>query len=716
MFMNHHIGISCLQKGLPGMSGGSGLGSGLTAQLAQQQQQLMAMVQTQSLLAAMQAQANANAQAQVHAQGRGKPMPSPLGGLLPTPLIPRTDRARDMQRQNRKRRNDGWGGGGGGNYGNKRERFDRNRGQQGNNRWGQNQQNRGRPGGVGAQNQQAKKAAAPDEKETKNNKAAEKELQEEETEEEGEDTQELDASQEEDKDDQEKGTVKDDIVNPDLPKSVNFIGEDVDSLMISLFDRQRSKYICQECKIICNLPTSFHKHLLGKRHARTVLENQGKEFDMDEFKSFSQGSAPAEKSETDEMTGCTKSDEREKVGTPEVSSPPPIQSPGVETNLDFVKYTCDTRKTAMKEGDIITISSVTQSRVKIDGFTSGRNMLGCEFVKAVSGFNCRLCKAFIRCGNDVISHIKGKKHQRNYQVQITKFVVAPQSTDEAAQLHINCEAHDVVDLDFGDIEHMNDDSLLTEEGEDELLGTPMATEEEELNDNPAEQTGVEESPANELTLSIIAPQLDYYPPLRTWRQNKGSALPTSNNSLMKALMLISMMLSSQESEDFIPLSVDEPVTSEEVDVPKSPLSITPRLTDSQDNEKEESQESEIPGSSQEEIEDITPKENTPTPTLAGSGRRGKKSVTRGGAGRGGAAREEGVVEDQGGVQGMPQVQEKLLKLKRKKQKMPTKTMMWTLWWALKSSMRLVMEKIRRKAIKTWCTVNSANDLCSGSLC
>ena len=88
------------------------------------------------------------------------------------------------------------------------------------------------------------------------------------------------------------------------------------------------------------------------------------------------GSAPAEKSETDEMTGGTKSDEREKVGTPEVSSPPPIQSPGVETNLDFVKYTCDTRKTAMKEGDIITISSVTQSRVKIDGFTSGRNMLG----------------------------------------------------------------------------------------------------------------------------------------------------------------------------------------------------------------------------------------------------------------------------------------------------------------------------------------------------
>lgn len=77
------------------------------------------------------------------------------------------------------------------------------------------------------------------------------------------------------------------------------------------------------------------------------------------------------------MTTGTESDEREKVGDQELlSSPAGAQSPGFETNLDFVKYTCDTRKTAVKEGNIITISSVTQSRVRIDGFTSGRNMLG----------------------------------------------------------------------------------------------------------------------------------------------------------------------------------------------------------------------------------------------------------------------------------------------------------------------------------------------------
>ena len=86
--------------------------------------------------------------------------------------------------------------------------------------------------------------------------------------------------------------------------------------------------------------------------------------------------APSKKVETESNLSPTKHDEKEKVDTPEASGPSAVQSPGAEGNVDFVKYTCDTRKTAMKEGNIITISSVTHARVRIDGFTSGRNMLG----------------------------------------------------------------------------------------------------------------------------------------------------------------------------------------------------------------------------------------------------------------------------------------------------------------------------------------------------
>lgn len=84
-----------------------------------------------------------------------------------------------------------------------------------------------------------------------------------------------------------------------------------------------------------------------------------------------------EKLETEQVTTGTESDEKEKEpGDQDLSSPAGAQSPDVETNVDFVKYTCDTRKTAMKDGNITTISSITQSRVQIDGFTSGRDMLG----------------------------------------------------------------------------------------------------------------------------------------------------------------------------------------------------------------------------------------------------------------------------------------------------------------------------------------------------
>ena len=85
---------------------------------------------------------------------------------------------------------------------------------------------------------------------------------------------------------------------------------------------------------------------------------------------------PTKKVEIDNMKSAKKFEDKEKVASPEVSGPSPVQSPSTEGNTDFVKYTCDTRKTATKDGNIITISSVTHARVRIDGFTSGRNMIG----------------------------------------------------------------------------------------------------------------------------------------------------------------------------------------------------------------------------------------------------------------------------------------------------------------------------------------------------
>ena len=91
-----------------------------------------------------------------------------------------------------------------------------------------------------------------------------------------------------------------------------------------------------------------------------------------------QGIVPSKNSVDVIIKSETKTEEKDKE-LPQLTSPSSTQSASdVEDSPDFVKYTCDTRKTAKKEGNIITISSVTESRVKIDGFTSGKNMLGKE--------------------------------------------------------------------------------------------------------------------------------------------------------------------------------------------------------------------------------------------------------------------------------------------------------------------------------------------------
>lgn len=92
-------------------------------------------------------------------------------------------------------------------------------------------------------------------------------------------------------------------------------------------------------------------------------------------------------------------------------------------------------------------------------------------------------------------------------MQITKFVVALEQTNEGAQLQFNCEAAEV-DVTMENMEHMNDDSLLTEDSFDEQRDAALITEQEELSYDHAELAGVDDTSGNELTLSIIAPQLD----------------------------------------------------------------------------------------------------------------------------------------------------------------------------------------------------------------
>lgn len=84
------------------------------------------------------------------------------------------------------------------------------------------------------------------------------------------------------------------------------------------------------------------------------------------------------------------------------------------------------------------------------------------------------------------------------QLQITKFVIASQSSDEADQIH--CEADDL-DVDLEGMDHVNEDSLVTDESTDEHREMAVTTEEEEPLYDPADVTGDEESQEQEVSVA-----------------------------------------------------------------------------------------------------------------------------------------------------------------------------------------------------------------------
>ncbi|XP_028395922.1 zinc finger protein 318-like isoform X2 [Dendronephthya gigantea] len=178
-----------------------------------------------------------------------------------------------------------------------------------------------------------------------------------------------------------KGTEGKDAKNQESETklSKNAADEDIQELIKTNYDGKR--YWCSLCKIVCLKSKNIYKHFLSERHVKASIEKQGKVFD------------------------------------PEIMKKQEVQQdpPKARDISELLTYVCSTKQTARKENNDIYISSLTDCTVKIVDFTTQQDFMGSEFVKAVSGFKCQMCKNFMRHGNEIIQHLKGKKHSSNYE-------------------------------------------------------------------------------------------------------------------------------------------------------------------------------------------------------------------------------------------------------------------------------------------------------------
>merc|ERR1711973_449514 len=73
---------------------------------------------------------------------------------------------------------------------------------------------------------------------------------------------------------------------------------------------------------------------------------------------------------------------------------------------------------AAKE-DKVVITSIVESSVEMNQF-GGNKFFGCEFVRPVTGFHCRLCSVSVREAEGVLPHIDSSQHRHNYATYIKK--------------------------------------------------------------------------------------------------------------------------------------------------------------------------------------------------------------------------------------------------------------------------------------------------------
>merc|ERR1712168_695884 len=210
----------------------------------------------------------------------------------------------------------------------------------------------------------------------------------------------------------------------------NAADEDVQKLVVFCFTGKG--YQCRSCGLLLSKESSFVSHLDGKSHvmnvitARTAKKYQGVREVLDIDLSSDDWFEQNEKARAIIMkqSKMHMKAERELKAKEEANFN--------KTPSNFFGFNMELRKSVAKKDDKVVISSLVESTVEVSDFT-GERFFGCEFVRAVTGFHCRLCSINIREAKGVIPHIDSRQHKNNYSAYIKRNADYESSQKEQSQ-------------------------------------------------------------------------------------------------------------------------------------------------------------------------------------------------------------------------------------------------------------------------------------------
>lgn len=197
----------------------------------------------------------------------------------------------------------------------------------------------------------------------------------------------------------------------------NVADEDVDKLMVFCFNGKG--YQCLTCGLLLSKDTAFRSHLMAKGHVMNVIDARSAKKYQETRDILDIDLSPDgwyEKSEKAKSIILKQAKlimkiemERKKRELENYNKDP----------RNFFSVNMASRKSATMKGDTVRITSIVESTIDVKEFSKDR-FFGCEFVKSVASFQCRLCDMKIHNASEVIVHIDSRVHKNKYQLHLKR--------------------------------------------------------------------------------------------------------------------------------------------------------------------------------------------------------------------------------------------------------------------------------------------------------
>lgn len=250
----------------------------------------------------------------------------------------------------------------------------------------------------------------------------------------------------------------------------NAADEDMEKLIVFCFTGKG--YQCKTCGLLLTKKTAFASHLTGKSHVMNVIEARTAkayneirdllDIDLspdDWFEKNEKARAIIMKQSKAHMRI-----EREKKRMEEVNYN--------KMPANFFGFNMELRKSIRKKEDKVLITSVVESTMEVNDFV-GERYFGCEFVRPVTGFHCRLCSLNIRDPQAVLPHVDSRQHRDNYATYVRKNpdYEKTQTKDNVDVLALMGE-HDPNSLVLAESDHIDDNTFFLSSVTHEFVRIP----------------------------------------------------------------------------------------------------------------------------------------------------------------------------------------------------------------------------------------------------